>query len=273
MTSSKLESASRLLDAVELDYVLECLAFDGYAVVPNVLPNEMVLQLSEALDRANDDQIAKWGRPRLEELKDFGVVRDSLVGANIFRELVVTPLVLQVVDRVVGPTAILHLQNGIVLEPRRKHFQAYFHRDFAKDFVADKVLALNAMFAIDEFSAASGGTWVVPGTHRSSRVPSARYLEAHGVQIEAPPGSLFFFDSLLFHKAGENRGSAPRRAINHMYTRPFIKQQLDYAGLFRGKVDSETRLAQLLGLWSMPPRDVDEYRVDPDKRTYRGGQG
>ena len=66
---------------------------------------------------------------------------------------------------------------------------------------------------------------------------------------------------------------APRRAINHQYTRPFIKQQLDYAGMFRGKLDPESRFAQVIGTWSMPPRDVAEYRVDPDKRTYRGGQG
>jgi ectoine hydroxylase-related dioxygenase (phytanoyl-CoA dioxygenase family) len=151
--------------------------------------------------------------------------------------------------------------------------QARYHRDFAKDFVADKVLSLNAMIAVDPFNGETGGTWVVPGTHRSAEVPSMRYLDAHAVQVEAAAGSILFFDSLLIHKAGGNRSASLRRAINHQYTRPFIKQQLDYAGMFRGQVDPESRFAQVIGTWTMPPRDVAEYRVDPDKRTYRGGQG
>ena len=40
------------------------------------------------------------------------------------------------------------------------------------------------------------------------------------------------------------------------------------------KVNMETKLAQKLGMWTIPPKSVDEYRVtDPKLRTYRGGQG
>ena len=36
----------------------------------------------------------------------------------------------------------------------------------------------------------------------------------------------------------------------------------------------ETQLAQILGMWTIPPKTLDEYRVDnPSERTYRGGQG
>jgi ectoine hydroxylase-related dioxygenase (phytanoyl-CoA dioxygenase family) len=81
------------------------------------------------------------------------------------------------------------------------------------------------------------------------------------------------FDSLLIHCAGSNRSSSPRRGVNHQYTRPFIKQQMDYPALLRGSVDPESPLAQTLGFWSVPPRSVDEFRVDPTLRTYRQGQG
>jgi hypothetical protein len=40
-----------------------------------------------------------------------------------------------------------------------------------------------------------------------------------------------------------------------------------------GKLDPESRAAQLMGFWSRPPRTIQEYRVDPEKRTYRKGQG
>lgn len=265
MTRNTLES--------ELDYHLERLDLDGFTVIHDVLDAATCQLVRDKLDAANDRQIERYGRERLNQLKDYGVIRDLLVDDPFFQELVLLPVVWDFVGRIVGPTAILHLQNGIVLEPNLKHFQAFYHRDFAKDFVADKVLALNAMFAVDPFSAETGGTWVVPGTHRVSRLPSQRYMDEHAVQIEAPAGSLFLFDGLLLHKAGDNRSGAPRRAVNHQFTRPFIKQQLDYAGMFRGKLEPESRFAQVIGTWTMPPRDVAEYRVDPDKRTYRGGQG
>ncbi|MBX9688226.1 MAG: phytanoyl-CoA dioxygenase family protein [Candidatus Obscuribacterales bacterium] len=257
----------------ELDYILECIDVKGYAVIEKVLSTEECELVAEKLDKFNEQQVEKYTRERLNQLNDYGVIRDMLVEDTYFRNLVLHPTVMQVVEKVIGETAILHLQNGIVLDPDLKHHQAQFHRDFSKDFVADKVLALNAMFVIDEFSEASGGTWVVPGTHRSSKVPSDRYLEEHAIQVIAKPGSVFFFDGLLLHKAGDNRTNKPRRAVNHEYTRPFIKQQLDYAGLFKNKIDHESKFAQVIGLWSMPPKDVAEYRVDPDKRTYRKGQG
>ena len=83
-----------------------------------------------------------------------------------------------------------------------------------------------------------------------------------------------FFDSTLWHKGGDNLTKKIRRAINHQYTRPFIKQQLDYPVIMNQKVDMESKLAQKLGMWTIPPKSVDEYRVtDPKLRTYRGGQG
>ncbi|MBX9722829.1 MAG: phytanoyl-CoA dioxygenase family protein [Candidatus Obscuribacterales bacterium] len=257
----------------DLDYVFENLDIKGYAVMENVLSADECDLVSEKIDFYNRKQIEKFGKDRLNELKDYGVIRDLLCDDAYFQKMAMNPKVMEVVEQVVGKTAILHLQNGIVLDPGLKHYQSFFHRDFSKDFVADKVLALNVMFVIDDFNAESGATWVVPGTHKFSKVPSERFLEDNAVQVIAPPGSVFFFDGLLMHRAGSNLGLKPRRSVNHEYTRPFIKQQLDYAGMFKGKVDPESRFAQLIGLWSVPPKDVEEYRVDPDKRTYRKNQG
>ena len=89
-----------------------------------------------------------------------------------------------------------------------------------------------------------------------------------------PAGSLIVFDSMLWHSGGYIFTASVRRAFNQQYTRPFIKQQLDYPALLKGKVDLESDLAQTLGMWSIPPKNVDEFRVsDPSKRTYRAGQG
>ena len=86
-------------------------------------------------------------------------------------------------------------------------------------------------------------------------------------------GDALVFDSHLWHRGGDNHTQAKRRAINQQFTRSFIKQQIDYPTLLKGKVDRETPLARTLGMWTVPPKSVQEFRVkDPSQRTYRGGQ-
>jgi len=257
----------------ELDYHLERIEMLGYSVIENVLSNDTCDALALLMDKLNQAQNEEFGVARLKQLKDYGVIRDMLIKERTFLDLAMHPMSLAFVEKILGSTAILNLQNGIVLEPHTKHDQAKFHRDFAKDFICEQVLALNTFFLIDDFTAESGGTWVVPFTHKNKVVPSDRYLEENKVQIIGPRGSLFVFDGLLIHKAGDNESSNYRRAINHEYTRPFIKQQVDYVSMLDGVLDLESRAAQIMGFWSRPPKTIQEYRVDPDKRTYRGGQG
>jgi ectoine hydroxylase-related dioxygenase (phytanoyl-CoA dioxygenase family) len=275
MTTRVIEYAGMTAAAIgsALDRVLEEVAIRGFSVVENVLSAEECRAWAARLDELNRRQVEKFGERRLEELGEGGTVRGMLADDPEFLALVRHPATWPIVERAVGPAAILHLQNGIIVEPEREHHQAAFHRDFAKDFVSDKMLSINVLFAIDDFTAETGGTRWVPHTHRSATMPSAQYLDANAVQIDVAAGSVVVFDSLLVHCAGRNVSPAPRRAINHQYTRPFIKQQLDYPALLRGRVDPESPLAQTLGFWSVPPRSVDEFRVDPARRTYRQGQG
>lgn len=256
-----------------LDVHLENLSIRGYSILESVLPPDACARLAAKMDALNEAQIAHYGAGRLAALNESGVLRGMLADDAGFLALVRHEAIWPVIAATVGPTSILHLQNGIIVEPDTPHHQSAFHRDFAKDFVADKVLSINAFFVLDDFTPETGATWWVPHTHRMGSVPSLEYLNANAVQVSAPAGSVIFFDSLLVHRAGENRSAAPRRAINQQYTRPFIKQQMDYVSLLAGRIDAGSPLAQTLGFWSVPPRSTDEFRVDPHERTYRGGQG
>jgi len=265
--------ATRTVLNDEWDWHLENLEIKGFTIMENVLSSRECEIISDKMDRLNQAQIEHFGEARLHELGDYGTIRDMFLNEPYFRELAMHPTVMEIVQRVIGSTAILHLQNGLCLESDRTIYQTLFHRDFARDFICEKVLFLNAMFVIDEFNAKTGGTNIVPFTHRIAKFPSELYLEENAFQVEAKAGSVFFFDGLLLHKSGNNRSGKTRRAINHGYTRPFLKQQMDYALLLKDKLDPNSKMAQLFGLWSVPPKSVDEYRVDPDKRSYRKGQG
>lgn len=253
---------------------LEKLQRDGFFVVENVLSQEELKDVRKRMDQLWETQIQKYSEEYLIRINDYGIIRGMMLNDPFFLSLITHPVIENYLKLTVGETAILHLQNGIYLKPSLKHNQLKYHRDFAKDFIASQILSLNAFFLIDSFDAKTGGTWLVPGSHQLEAMPSPSYIESHKIQVNAPAGALLFFDSLLWHCGGENSSAQTRRAINQQYTRPFIKQQLDYPVMMRGRVDLETRLAQRLGLWTIPPKSVEEYRVaNPSERTYRGGQG
>lgn len=214
-----------------------------------------------------------YGVDRLKELNEIGIIRALIEKDDYFGNLILNPVIFGLVSKILGDTAIINLQNGIVVNPGIKHGQSHFHRDFAKDFVCSKPLSINALWAIDDFTTKTGGTWVVPYTHKSSIWPSNEYLESNAIQVNARAGSVLLFDSMLIHRGGANVSKSRRRAVNHQYTRPFIKQQIDFPSLLKGKFQMESKLSQILGFWTVPPKSVKEFRSDPDKRTYRSGQG
>jgi ectoine hydroxylase-related dioxygenase (phytanoyl-CoA dioxygenase family) len=115
--------ATRTVLSDELDWHLENLEIKGYCVIENVLSKEECATISEKMDSLNSAQIDRFGEARLHELRDYGILRDMLLHDSYFRDLAIHPTVMSVVERVIGPTAILHVQNGLVLESQRTIYQ------------------------------------------------------------------------------------------------------------------------------------------------------
>jgi ectoine hydroxylase-related dioxygenase (phytanoyl-CoA dioxygenase family) len=245
----------------------------GYSIMESVIDRNEAARISSLLDEAYVKQEREFGADRLKKLNEHPTHRGLLAEDAVFRDMVINPKVWPVIGAILGETAILNLQNASAAFPHTKHFQSAYHKDFAKDFVVDKPISINAFWCITDFFPENGATWVVPGSHKLSYFPTAGFIERNGVQMQAPAGSVIFWDSLLLHKAGYNRTDTTRYGINHMYTRPFIKQQIDFPQYLKGKIDAESKLGQVLGFWTIPPKSVQEFRVDPDKRTYRAYQG
>ncbi len=258
----------------ELDIQLEKLKRDGYFLLDGVFKDHELSHMRFSLDRFYEEDVAQYGLDFLKSIGDLGQPRALMSRDLFFMDLVIHPFILKIVSRVVGDSAILHLQNAAILQPGISHHQTQYHKDFPKNFVCSKVLSLNAFILVDDFKEENGGTWIVPGSHLMEPMPSQTYLKETEKQLVGKAGSIFFFDSMLWHRSGENVSAQPRRGINQQYTRPFIKQQIDLPQLLGSQIEKESKLAQVLGYWSVPPRSPEEYRVsDPALRTYRGGQG
>ena len=262
-----------------LKQTLESVKYVGYMIVEGVLEPDFIEQTKAAIYRAKEHIIQEVGTDRLERAGELGVLRLMLKFDPLFFRLLEIPEVLAVVDNTVSNTAILHLQNGLVLPSHEitqqaDVFQTRFHMDFAR-VLNGYLMSINTFFAIDGFTKENGGTLVVPGTHQQSTRPEAAYLDEFAVSVECAPGSMIVFDSTLWHAGGQNLSGKDRIGINQQFTRSYVKQQIDYVRALGEAVvlQQPARTQQLLGYYTRLVTSLDEYYQPAEKRLYRGGQG
>ncbi len=94
-------------------------------------------------------------------------------------------------------------QNGIINRSGEDHYQVTWHRDLNyQHFVSSRQLAISALYCIDDFSEATGATYLLPASHRSETFPSDAYVHRHQTAIEAPAGSVLVFERCCFTAPG-----------------------------------------------------------------------
>jgi len=244
-----------------IDQAAEEIALQGYAVLPPLFPADSLPSWRQKLDAVYARQEAEFGREALADIGELDLCRAPLLYDRDFLTLAMHPTVLAVARRMLGDWIVLHLQNGIINRPARRHHQASWHRDLPhQNWVITKPLAISAIVAIDDFSAVTGGTRLLPFTHKNETMPSKSYTERHAVDAQAPAGSVIMFDSMLFHQAGDNRSANVRRAMNHVYSSPIIKQQYDFPRALAAGGDLPADTAKLLGFTSQVPLDDRAWR-------------
>jgi ectoine hydroxylase-related dioxygenase (phytanoyl-CoA dioxygenase family) len=250
--------------ASEADAHVEEVKLLGYTIVPGVLGATELEAAREKLDRIYRTQAAEvGGEARLAAINDGYTARCPLVYDDFFLGLAASRPVLSVVERLLGDYFVLMLQNGLLNVPAAGNEQnaGAWHRDLNyQHFVSTRPLSVSALFCVDDFTEETGGTCVLPATHKAEAFPSEEFIRRHSRVIEAPAGSVLVFDSMLYHRGGLNKSSRVRRAVNHMYTLPLIKQQISLPRALGGRFREDPFLAKFLGYESETDDNVTEFR-------------
>lgn len=251
----------------DVDRHAEEISLKGFTIVTGLFTNGELETWRDKIDKVYAEQEAAYGRDRLERIQEVDMCRMPLRYDFDFIQMATHSRVLEVVERILGDWFILNLQNAIINRPGTHHHQSSWHRDLPyQNFVISQPLAINALFAIDDFSPETGGTQVVPFTHRTEILPSDDYIEANRIVASAPAGSAILFDSMLFHRAGNNTSPIVRRAVNHLYTKPIIKPQYDFPRALGEQQHLTPAVSRLLGYDSQVPIDDMKWR---DARSQR----
>jgi ectoine hydroxylase-related dioxygenase (phytanoyl-CoA dioxygenase family) len=252
-----------------MDRHLESLRNAGYCIIPDVMLARELETARERLDATYQKQVGELGAEFLESIQERDLARMPFAQDDWFLKLVAHEKILPLVRSLLGEYVILHLQNGILNRPENRHHQSSWHRDLPyQDWTSSKPLAVSALHCLDDFTHETGGTQVIPHSHRLEKFPSDSYVDQFQSQIEAPAGSVILFDSMLYHRAGTNRSSRIRRGINHVYTIPLLKQQIDIPSALNGRHSDDPALSQLLGYSSAPAHSVLDWRRNRHRKLH-----
>lgn len=248
----------------QADKAAEDVTLVGYTVIRDVLSPAQLESVRTKLDAIYQKQIEEvGGEEQLHEINDAFTVRCPLAYDDEFLEVATRRPVLEVVEKLLGDYYTLMLQNGILNYPAKGTQQnaGAWHRDLNyQHFTSSRPLSISALFCIDPFSEETGGTQVLPASHKTEKFPSPDFVRSHGATVTAEPGSVLIFDSMLFHRGGLNTSPNVRRAINHMYTLPLIKPQISFARVLQGRFSTDAFLRKFLGYESEPGENVPQWR-------------
>lgn len=108
---------------------------------------------------------------------------------------------------------------------------------------------------------------MLPATHQKANFPSSSYIQENALQITAKAGQYILLDCMLFHSGGFNLTCTERRAVNHVFTIPYFKQQIKFAGNIElGRLTPAER--EILGIDYQEPLTIEQFLLTRDKSGY-----
>lgn len=145
-----------------------------------------------------------------------------------FVDLMNDPRLTELTDTLLGPHALM---NDLSLnrvdpgaKPDRWHID-YPYNDMAQ-VVEGSLLALQCVLPLTPFTAESGATEFIPGSHQRYKQPP---LTPGGAPVTAvaDPGDLIVLAASTWHRAGVNRTAGPRTAILLSFTEAWVRPMAD----------------------------------------------
>ncbi len=244
-----------------VDAYLEDIRIQGYTVIESLFDKKTINEIRSKVYSIYQEQELSFGKDELDRISDTNICRCPMAHDISFAEYASNNLFMHISEYFLDNYFILNVQNANISKPNLKHVQSAWHRDLPyQNFTSSRPLGVNFLVVIDDFTIENGGIVVLPFSHKLEAAPSQQYIENNQKIITAKSGDVISFDSMLMHRAGVNKSMSDRCSFNHMYTRPFIKQQYDYSIIMQDIARNNKLLYQLSGVSSRTALDGTEWR-------------
>jgi len=186
-------------------------------------------------------------KKKLKKSNEYFTIRSPLLYNKTFFDLAFEKGLNKIITYLLSGNYYLNQQNGVINPSKRTYNQDMWHRDLPyTHFTTSRPIAINALYCIDDFTNVNGPTMVLPGTHLKENFPSEKYCKKNEIKILAKRGEFILLDCLIYHKGSRNNSKNSRRAINHVFSHPIIKQQI-YLKNFEYKLSKSSKIKKFLG--------------------------
>jgi len=239
----------------------------GYAVVENLLDKDFCEKAIPELETAIEKEAAFHGT---KEYKDYGTLLVCPIYGGSFLELPANEKLMEPFNWILGDTSIIYVYTSSSVPPQKTNYTARIHVD-RPHFIPGYIEALGCLVLLNDFTEENGGTWILPGSHKTAEEPDKDYFYKNAIRLSAPAGSVFYFNLRLWHASGFNATNQWRHCLGIGMVRGYLKQRIDLPRAL-SQIDlsgvSDFGL-QKLGFFAQPPSSLSEYYLPLAERKYR----
>ncbi|MEO0524807.1 MAG: phytanoyl-CoA dioxygenase family protein [Pseudomonadota bacterium] len=247
---------------------------DGYARIPQVFDKDTV---SEALVRIRDwfDVTANSQSERMPRLNRAQPMVYNLQSKDIFfsKLILETPIIEDVLKHFLNDqwfSSVPADDPNYILRSflaRSSNHRMPMHIDSFVPYTGSHPFIMQCSILLEDQNVENGCTVIVPGSHQSDRYADQESFKS-ALPIEAKAGDLVFWDSRIWHGAGENASGGTRWSIIATFCRWWIKQAFDIPGNIPQHIYDQLsdRQRSVMGYCSVP-YDDETYGIDM-KRNY-----
>ncbi|MDA0748708.1 MAG: phytanoyl-CoA dioxygenase family protein [bacterium] len=218
----------------------EALQFDqnGYFVVKNALPQDLIGDLVSATDRADHAERTRMGKGPNERINHF----DFIGKDDLFLELLDWHVTFPKVWGILGWNIQLYHSHMTITPPEepgksleQDGLGLGWHQDSGRlnsDFETSprpRVSLKVAYFLTDTTDPGRGNFYVLPGSHLQDSFPgnNSKLPIEDAIPVCVPPGSAVFFDRRIWHSGSANYWHAPRRVLFYGYSYRWLRPRDD----------------------------------------------
>ena len=234
-----------------VDEIVGHLQVEGYCIIEEVIPPHKVGGIRDSVFAAHKIQAeeadAKAARIHSQGHRLGAAGVRSVVGLlnldQSFAPHLADGRIVGAAEGLFGPFVRITNVNALLNFP--KNDRGYWHADWPFNQTnaahlpapyADAPLKLSSIWMLTEFSPHTGGTLIIPGSHRAPTNPSGGELHDREaphpseMQISGAAGSVMLFDSRLWHCVTTNSSEEPRIAMNVGYAPWWLSLQPNMEG-------------------------------------------
>lgn len=220
----------------------------GYVNLGQLLSDEEVRRINERIEALQNSEGEEAGAELFDSKyirhpKEEGADRlaDLVNKGDVFDVFYTHPKVLAAISQVLGEEIKLSSLNYRAAKPGQGIQK--LHVDWRDGKHNGQFRVCNSIWLLDDFIPTNGATRVVPGSHLWDSTPEEHMddpLASHPeeVLIQGPAGSVFIFNSHVWHGGTQNMTDHPRRSIHSYFCSRDQNQQVDQSRYIRDETRS-----------------------------------